>query len=188
MEIVRELLKQIPKLFKYLVPGLLFVVLCSLSFAPDSQPLLLKMIHHNIYLSLVLGGIGIYCIHRVIFWVIEESILKQYGLNCRTFCKAVYEKAGQAALPLECRDYCCSIIHTCLIMAELTFVFGLLAADGSAIDEYAEAVIACSVVLFVVSAGLYFYLGKLELESLNLVDTAAKPKKKTSKPAASKES
>lgn len=188
MEFLRELSKQIPKLFKYLVPGLLFVVLCAFSFPKDSEPLLLKLIARHPGAFLVLGGIGIYCIHRLLFWIIDELALKQYnhdfwGFLTGRFVKAGPESPDGASTMLEHMNYRWDIIHTCLIMAELLFVFGLLAADGSLIDEYNEPVIVCAVVLFAIAAGLYVYFGKMELEKLGLANPAAKPKKRAAKSA-----
>ena len=64
-------------------------------------------------------------------------------------------------------------------MAEVAFIFALLAKEGSALQEYRMPVIECSLVVFVISAGLYFYLGKLELDYLGLANHPAKPENKT---------
>jgi hypothetical protein len=188
MQFLRELSKQIPKLFKYLVPGLLFVVLCVFSFPKDSEPLLLKLIAHHPGAFLVLGGIGIYCIHRLLFWIIDELALKQYNRDFWAFLTSRFVKTGAdssdgVSTMLEHMNYRWEIIHTCLIMAELLFVFGLFAADGSPIDEHKEPIIVCAVVLFSIAAGLYVYFGKMELEKLGLAKPATKPKKQAAKSA-----
>lgn len=191
MEFLKELSKQIPKLFKYLVPGLLFVVLCVFSFPKDAEPLLLKLIGHHPGVFLLLGGIGIYCIHRLIFWIIDEIALKQYSQNCWGFFTTRFGKAASVSdspALLDHMDYRWEIIQTCLIMAELTFVFALLAQEGSIVHAYRIPIIECSIVLFVISAGLYFYLGKLELENLGLTNPPAKSKKQPSKSPARKTS
>ena len=157
---------------------------------PDKQEnSLVKLINDNIYIFIVFGGMVAYQIHRLIFWLIDEIFFKCRGHTCWTFFKIRYGKVEQVGAPKNNKDeehtareahaiigymdYRWSILHSCLITAELGFLFSWLARDCSLVHEYREPIRWCSVVLFSIALWMYCYLTKIELEEISKWDNAS---------------
>ena len=167
---IKMILRQIPKVFRYLIPGFVFVVLYTISYADPCGKSLKQLLSNSgvaegymylVYLLLV--GMVIYGIHRALFWLVDDFIFSRYGTNCWEFFKERYSNTEIADI-VDYMEYRWSILHSCLITAELIVVFSLIAKQSALYMN--SAVIAVSGLFWGICFFIYCYLSCIEIEEI----------------------
>ena len=175
-EIVKEIFKEsssiISRGFRFLIPGFVFLLFYDKSFSGKPRGSLLNIADCHPYICfffLLLSGMAIYQIHRCVFWYLDECLFWYFGReDCWTFFKKRYGKSHDDNLPVivSYMEHRWSIIHSCLIMSELAFIFSWIAEKDSIVAIYKACIMWLSVLFFLICMGLYLYLSYVEVKHL----------------------
>jgi hypothetical protein len=163
-----KLFDSIEKVLRYIVPGLLFVLLVKASYSQATLNQLSSNISQTeFYVLSPVFGFVIYVIHRVIFWLVDCA--------CRSRRKLTLLESlrGQALRKEKCPElagifyYCWALLHFGLILAELVLVFSLLLAEkGTAVASHTVVIPILAGAFFVVCFCFYCQLNMADLESI----------------------
>ncbi len=179
MKYVKEILNEIPKIFRYLIPGFVLSFFLMMSF-----PSMMTVIQSNwgnkyFYIIMLLAGMVIYQIHRLLFWFIDEIIFLCKGHDFWRFFKDRYGKskhlgdkglltneAIELAAMAGYMEYRNSILHSCLITSELGIIFSLCSSPTSWVHAHRIPICPFSIFIFVVSILLYIRQCVLEIKHM----------------------
>lgn len=166
--IPQSVFSSIEKVLRYLIPGLLFVVLLKASFLPDKVlGLRIGLTGEEVYLLSPVFGFVVYTIHRVLFWFPDVA--------CRKYLEVTLTKSllGQATRKKQYPElaeilyYRWAIIHFALILSELTITFSFLSEPGTVVSRCWPYLPIGAGVFFVICVGFYI---RLDLADLKLID------------------
>jgi hypothetical protein len=163
-----KLFNSIEKVLRYIVPGLLFVLLVKASYSQAALNQLSPNISQKeFYVLSPVFGFVIYVIHRITFWLLD--------CICRSRRKLTLLESlrGQALRKEKCPEltgilyYRWALIHFGLVLAELVLVFSLLLAEkGTVVASHPVAIPLLAGLFFVVCFCFYCQLNLADLESI----------------------
>lgn len=163
------LINAIEKVFRYFIPGFIFIFLFKLSFPSNKDPYILKNIGPvEFYIYVPCLGMVIYGIHRVFMSSLVEILLykwnltavsnfasdsrkiKEYPSALADFFKARHKKENQNLSSYL--FYRWSIQHYCLILSELVFLFWFYHETESIMETYKWPVFFFLLIIFILSS------------------------------------
>ena len=125
MQIPQSIFNSVEKVLRYLVPGLLFVVLLELSGGMDAfGP---RIGRKELYLLSPVFGLTVYVIHRIFFWAVDAVCRECKDIDLAT---SLLYQAKRAEKLLDILYYRWGIVHFGLILSELVFFSQFLPLTG----------------------------------------------------------
>ncbi len=160
-----DVFRNLSRILRYLMPGLLIVVLWELSLNNAGNRLPKLRIDMLLAYAIVLGP-TYYGIHRVLFWLFDDILFSQYNTDCWMFFKRRYAPGNKKRdSVVEYMEYRWSILHYCLMTSELGILFSLLCSKCSLIGKN-NWVLLVSIGLFFIFFAKYIHLSIIELKDL----------------------
>ncbi len=175
LEITTEsLASAVEKIFRYFVPGFLFVILFRLAFPSKTILSMMGKVEFAAFLPCL--GMVIYGLHRLIYWVLIDYLIFKFNGSATSLENKSYpvsiglffqKRQNEEKFPLKLSQYLhyrYSIIHYCLIFSELLFFFLMFHEQNSFLNKHKYVLwFVCSIV-FVTSLVHYIQLSLAEKE------------------------
>ncbi len=159
---VAALLREIPRILRWLFPGFIVLTLCKFSDRGFGAYYPLSNLETTEYLvALPFIGTLVYVIHRILWWFVDELQFRRRGVTCWEFFRTRYDPTNVRITGYM--EYRWSIVHACLMVSELLLFFSFVCHKGSTVCIYRGLIRCIAIILFVLSSWLFWYLNHIEL-------------------------
>ena len=187
----------VERILRYLIPGVAFFILFSLSDSTDYNKVLSRISENGLmaFLLILTVGMSIYVVYSLIIRFTLERIVFKCGkspvnLFCSGRCLCEYSKAHAELLltrnnnkdyPSGYYTYLWSITHYAIILSIMILIFAIVNTDES---WFGKNYIGISIVIFgisilILSICSYFYMQKLEKDTTAILISNKKGSKES---------
>jgi hypothetical protein len=160
-----EVFGNLPRILRYLLPGILIFVLWEFSLPGWDAKSLPEISWGKLLAYAVVFGPTYYGLHRLLFWFVDDWMFERRDIDCWDFFSERYKPDDKKlAAIVGYIEYRWSTIHYCLMTSELGILFSLMSAGTSLIGSVRWQVFGISTAFFVICCWYFIYLSKIELK------------------------
>ncbi len=157
---IKTVFSEIEKVFRYFVPGVVFLILMKLSGLDAKHSIIIYFDKTYTYFLGFVLGLVIYSIYRVIVFVVIDEMFLCKKIEYKDLIEYMNEKNNKYA------NYRSSLVHSVMITSILLIIFTCLSVKGSVIIEYKKHLIIASGIWLVIALIEMYRLLKVTAKSV----------------------